>query len=107
MEIRNIISKFIANLFEKNYAEANKNLQTIVESKIKTRVASIMEAKEAKESSKVKGAKDKGSMFDGKQDKKFPKKKGSKKPVSKKQEAFLKKIGVKKDDKKKSSKGDK
>ena len=47
MEIRNIISKFIANLFEKNYAEANKNLQTIVESKIKTRVASIMEASES------------------------------------------------------------
>jgi hypothetical protein len=96
MEIRTLISKFISNIFEKNYAEANKDLQAIVESKVKSKIK--------KESSKVKGAKYKDSMFDGKEEKNFPKKKGSKKPVSKKQAAFLKKIGA---DKNKSTKGDK
>jgi hypothetical protein len=38
MDIRNLISKFITNLFEKNYAEANKGLQTIVEAKVKEKI---------------------------------------------------------------------
>jgi hypothetical protein len=67
MEIRTLISKFISNIFEKNYAEANKDLQAIVEKKVTEKIK--------KESGKVKGAKFKDSMFDGKEDKKFPKKK--------------------------------
>jgi hypothetical protein len=38
MEIRNLISKFITNLFEKNYSQANSDLQTIMEAKVKEKI---------------------------------------------------------------------
>ena len=38
MEIRKLISKFLTNLFEKNYSVANKDLQTIVEAKVKEKI---------------------------------------------------------------------
>ena len=38
MEIRKLISKFLTNLFEKNYSNANKDLQNIVEAKVKEKI---------------------------------------------------------------------
>jgi hypothetical protein len=38
MDIRKLISKFVANLFENNYAEADKDLKQIVEAKVKERI---------------------------------------------------------------------
>ena len=52
MEIRKLISKFLTNLFEKNYSEANKGLQTIVEAKVKEKIK-----KTAKNLNLEKGAK--------------------------------------------------
>jgi hypothetical protein len=94
MSIRNLISKFLTQLCEKNYSEANNSLGQIVEAKTKAKVAKI--AKEKDESSKPAFLKKKGS------DKKTSK--TSKKPVSAKQAAFLKKIGA---TKKTSQKGKK
>jgi hypothetical protein len=105
MEIRTLISKFISNIFEKNYAEANKDLQAIVESKVKSKIK--------KESSKVKGAKYKDSMFGGKKEKNFPKKKLSdkQKDIAKKAPPYDKITGADfkalKKEKNKSSKGNK
>jgi len=50
MEIRKIISKFITNIFEKNYSEADKELKNIVEAKIKDRIKKS--SKKAKEKMK-------------------------------------------------------
>jgi hypothetical protein len=91
MSIRNLISKFLTQLCEKNYSEANKSLGQIVEAKTKTKVAKI--AKEKDESSKPAFLKKKGAD-----------KKDSKKPVSAKQAAFLKKIGATKKTSKKGKK---
>jgi hypothetical protein len=38
MELKKLISKFLTNLFEKNYSAANKDLQTIVEAKVKEKI---------------------------------------------------------------------
>jgi hypothetical protein len=51
MSIRNLISKFLTQLCEKNYSEANKSLGQIVEAKTKAKVAKI--AKEKKGSKKL------------------------------------------------------
>jgi hypothetical protein len=82
MDIRNLISKFITNLFEKNYAEANKGLQTIVEAKVKEKIK-----KTAK------------NLNLEKEVKKAP----AEKKLSKK-EQFLKNIGKSKKDSKKGKK---
>lgn len=38
MNIRNLISKLIAQVCEKNYADANKTLDAVVTEKVKTRI---------------------------------------------------------------------
>jgi hypothetical protein len=48
MEIRSLISKFLTNLVEKNYAQANEQLKSIVESKTKDRIKNVMEILEGK-----------------------------------------------------------
>jgi hypothetical protein len=47
MDIRNLISKFITNIFEKNYSQADKELKSIVEAKVKEKIKKG--AKNAKE----------------------------------------------------------
>jgi hypothetical protein len=76
MELRKLISKFLTNLFEKKYAEANKDLQTIVEAKVKRKIEKT--AKNLNLDTEVK--------------KKTSDKKSSNKKLSKK-EQFLKNIG--------------
>lgn len=50
MEIRKLISKFITNVFESNYSQADKELKNIVEAKIKEKIkgASAKAKKKAK-----------------------------------------------------------
>jgi hypothetical protein len=48
MEIRSLISKFLTNLVEKNYAQANEQLKSIVENKTKDRIKNVMEILEGK-----------------------------------------------------------
>lgn len=45
MNIRNLISKLIAQVCEKNYAEANNTLNQVVTEKVKTRVKKTAEKK--------------------------------------------------------------
>ena len=47
MSIRNLISKFLTQLCEKNYSEANNSLGQIVEAKTKAKVAKIAKQKSA------------------------------------------------------------
>ena len=101
MSIRNLISKFLTQLCEKNYSQANTSLGQIIEAKTKDKVSKI--AKEKDESSKPAFLKKKGSDKKG-SDKKGFDKKTSKKPVSAKQAAFLKKIGAFKKTSKKGKK---
>jgi len=72
MDIRKLISKFLTNLCEKNYSQANEQLKEIVEAKIKTRVSALVEAKEKKENPFAKKTKEK-----------TPAKAGAKKKLSK------------------------
>ena len=89
MDIRKLISKFLTQICEKNYSEANTSLTQIVEAKTKKEVEKVVVDKKEKSSKATKSTSEK---------------KDSKKPVSKKQAAFLKKIGVIKKDSKKGSK---
>jgi serine protease inhibitor len=50
MNIRKLISKFLTQLCEKNYSEANSTLGTIVEAKTKEKVKKIIEDKKKKSS---------------------------------------------------------
>ena len=59
MDIRKLISKFLTNLCEKNYSQANEQLKQIVEAKVKTRVAALVDAKEKKENPFAKKTKEK------------------------------------------------
>jgi|TARA_R110001592_G_scaffold244456_1_gene505883 hypothetical protein len=43
MEEKNKISKFIEELSNKNYAQANKYLKSVIEDKIKTRIDTATE----------------------------------------------------------------
>lgn len=45
MSIRNLISKFLTQLCEKNYSSANETLQQVVEAKTKEKVAKIVKSK--------------------------------------------------------------
>ncbi len=47
MDIRKLISKFITQLCEKNYSEANKSLTQIVEAKTKKKVEKVVVKKKA------------------------------------------------------------
>ena len=87
MEIKKLISKFITNIFEKNYSEADKTLKTVVEAKVVEKIE--------KESKKVKGKKNpfakkdvkgdaKKNPFAKKDDKKDDKKDAKKNPFAKK-----------------------
>jgi hypothetical protein len=56
MNIRNLISKLIAQVCEKNYAAANKTLDTVVTEKVKTRIkktAAKQKTEKAEKSKKV------------------------------------------------------
>jgi len=78
MEIRKLISKFITQLCEKNYAQANATLQQVVEKK------TVEKVKKTASSQKVKGWSGEKSAFGKKGAKgKFPKTKKSEKKVSK------------------------
>jgi hypothetical protein len=78
MEIRKLISKFITQLCEKNYAQANSTLEQVVEAKTKEKVKKTMP------SQKVKGWSEKDSAFGDKGKKgKFPKSAKTKKKSSK------------------------
>jgi hypothetical protein len=89
MEIRKLISKFITNIFEKNYSEADKELKNLVEAKLKEKIkgASAKAKKKAKKDydgdGKVESAEDeyKGSKNKAIKNSKFKKnfKKGNKK----------------------------
>jgi hypothetical protein len=108
MSIRNIISKFLTQLCEKNYSEANTSLGQIVEAKTKAKVAKIAKEKETKKLSpaqkKIASAASPFDKITGDDFKALKNKKTAKKPVSAKQAAFLKKIGA---TKKTSQKGKK
>lgn len=52
MSIRKLISKFLTQLCEKNYSEADSTLGKIVESKTKEKVKKIIEDKNKKSSKK-------------------------------------------------------
>lgn len=45
MELRKLISRFIANICEKNYSQSNLDLAQIIEAKIKNKVSSLVEEK--------------------------------------------------------------
>ena len=108
MSIRNLISKFLTQLCEKNYSEANKTLVQVVESKTKKRVEKLVKEKESKKlSNKQKDIAKQAPPYDeitGADFKALKNKKTSKKPVSTKQAAFLKKIGATKNISKKGKK---
>lgn len=48
MEIRKLVSKFITNIFEKNYSEANSELKKLVEAKIKEKIKGASSKSKAK-----------------------------------------------------------
>jgi spore germination cell wall hydrolase CwlJ-like protein len=87
MEIRKLISKFLTNVFEKKYSEADKSLQQVVESKTKEKIEKVAKSKKQPK----KGSKNQKPDFldvDGDGDKNEPWKKAKKdakgKKVSKK-----------------------
>lgn len=93
MEIRNLISKFITSIFEKNYSTANADLSKILEHKLKNRISNILESSPAQKEAKKKfldmiKAK-KGSSKKGSPKKGVSKKKGKKEEVT--EEGFEKK----------------
>jgi hypothetical protein len=45
METKKFILNLITNLCERNYAEANKNLQAVIESKLRQKIATLVEKK--------------------------------------------------------------
>lgn len=45
VNIRAILSKFITNIFEKNYSEANSNLTTIISEKMKNKIKKAVDKK--------------------------------------------------------------
>jgi len=52
MNIRNLISKFIGQICEKNFSKANETLDTIVTEKVKTRIKKTAENQKAVKGSK-------------------------------------------------------
>lgn len=44
MDIRQLISKFVANIFENNFSEADKDLKQIVEAKTRKKITLTLEA---------------------------------------------------------------
>jgi hypothetical protein len=54
MNIRNLISKLIAQVCEKNYAAANKTLDTVVTEKVKTRIKKIAAKQKTEKAEKSK-----------------------------------------------------
>ena len=45
INIRAILSKFITNIFEKNYFDANSNLTTIISEKMKNKIKKVVDKK--------------------------------------------------------------
>jgi hypothetical protein len=45
LNVRAILSKFITNIFEKNYSEANSNLSTIISEKMKNKIKKAVDKK--------------------------------------------------------------
>ena len=45
VNIRAILSKFITNIFEKNYSEANSNLSTVISEKMKNKIKKAVDKK--------------------------------------------------------------
>ena len=45
MENRKLISKFVTNIFEKNYSQANSNLAEIISEKVKQRIQKTVNKK--------------------------------------------------------------
>ena len=84
MDIRKSIKNFLAQVCARDYAQANKSLNQIVEAKATKQIEEVIDKKDTKKSAS--------------------KKSDLKKPVSAKQAAFLKKIGA---TKKVSKKGNK
>lgn len=104
MEIRKYISKFLTQIFEKNYSEADKSLQNVVESKTKEKVEKMIKAKKSKSKNKKPdddgdGVPNYADKNPGKDDNASKNKKGK---LSKKEnrERFLKMINAKKSSKK-------
>jgi hypothetical protein len=89
MDIRKSIKNFLAQVCARDYAQANKSLNQIVEAKATKQIEKVIDKKDTKKSDSKKST---------------SKKSDPKKPVSAKQAAFLKKIGV---TKKVSKKGNK
>lgn len=56
MNIRNLISKLIAQVCEKNYADANKTLDEVVTEKVKTRIKKTSEKLSPKQKTIAKAA---------------------------------------------------
>jgi hypothetical protein len=56
MNIRNLISKLVAQICEKNYAGANKTLDTVVTEKVKARVKKTSEKLSPKQKEIAKAA---------------------------------------------------
>ena len=52
MEIRKLISKFLTNIFEKNYSEADKDIKAIVEAKVTEKIKKTSEEVKKKSSGK-------------------------------------------------------
>jgi hypothetical protein len=89
MDIRKSIKNFLAQVCARDYAQANKSLNQIVEAKATKQIEEVIDKKDTKKSASKKPT---------------SKKSDPKKPVSAKQAAFLKKIGA---TKKVSKKGNK
>lgn len=98
--IKSLISKFVANLFENNYAEADKDLKQIVEAKVRKRI----EKASSNAKKKAKGQKpdfldldDDGDTDESMKDAAKP---SNKKSKAEKKKEFLKRIKNKKNPKK-------
>lgn len=63
MELRKLISKFLTNLCEDKYSEANKNLQKIVEEKTKQKIKKAYEKVSSKKKSKKDEDKNSSDVF--------------------------------------------
>ena len=81
MEIKKLISKFITNVFEKKYSDADKNLQNIVESKMKEKIEKV--SNDVKKEKKPFEKKDTKGKSKKDTNKKFEKNKFLKKVVKK------------------------
>jgi hypothetical protein len=87
MEIRKLISKFLTNIFEKNYSEADKDIKAIVEAKVTEKIKKT--SKKVKKDSK--GGKPDFLDIDGDGDKSESMKNASKSAKGKKGKAKLSK----------------